>query len=92
MISDPKNPEDFHLNINKQKGFIGDYNYLQLYYVGFCGRNNTTTRLRRYPSDGARLMLPEYDLNTQDYLLKGNANNHIKIICYNGLIQFYRNN
>ncbi|WP_372754984.1 DUF6250 domain-containing protein [Mariniflexile sp.] len=92
MASDPQNPENFHANIYKQKGSLGDYNYLKLYYVGFGGRNNSTTRLRRYPGDGSRPLLPEHDLNSKEYLLTGNTVNHIKIINYKGIVQFYRNN
>ena len=93
MASDPKNPNDFHANIDKQNGGLGDYNHLSLYYVGFGGRNNSTTRLRRYPGDGTRPMLPEHDLRDSKYLLTGgNLVNHIKIISYGGIIQFYRNN
>lgn len=92
MASDPKNPNDFHKNIHLQKGGLGDYNYLKLYYVGFGGRHNTTTRLRRYPGDGTRPMLPEHDLNTEESPLIGNAVNHIKIINYKGIVQYYRNN
>lgn len=93
MASDPVNPNDFYVNIKNQKGGLGDYNYLKLYYVGFGGRNNSTTRLRRYPGDGTRPMLPEHDLQEPKYLIQGgNVVNHIKIINYKGVVQYYRNN
>jgi len=49
--------------VSQRDGNFGDYDYLQLYYVGMGGNNNTTTRYRRYPGDGTRPLLPEHDLN-----------------------------
>jgi hypothetical protein len=92
MASDPNNKEDSAEKIFRLNGSLGNYNYLKLYYVGFGGRNNTTTRFRRYPGDGSRPMLPEHDLSAPQYLLTGNTVNHIKIINYHGIVQYYRNN
>lgn len=91
MASDPANPDNFFVNILNQKGGLGDYNYLQLYYVGFGGNKNSSTRFRRYPGDGTRPMLPEHDLTEAEYLLKGSVVNHVRIINYGGMVQYYHN-
>lgn len=91
MAHDPENPDDFFVNILNQKGGLGDYNYLKLYYVGFGGNKNSSTRFRRYPGDGSRPMLPEHDLTEPEYLLKGNSVNHVRLINYDGIVQYYHN-
>jgi len=92
MATDPNNPTGKFINEGELKGGLGDYNKLKLYYVGQGGRKNTTTRFRRYPGTGERPMLPEHDLTDKKYLLTGNTINHVKIIVYNNIIQYYRNN
>lgn len=92
MATDPKDSKGEFINKNKLNGSLGDYNKLKLYYVGQGGRKNTTTRFRRYPGTGERPMLPEHDLKDKTYLLTGNTINHVKIIVYNNIIQYYRNN
>ena len=91
MASDPEHPDNFFANIMRQKGGLGDYNYLQLYYVGFGGNKNTSTRFRRYPGDGSRPMLPEHDLHDPEYLLTGNTVNHVTLINYDKIVQYYHN-
>lgn len=60
---DPKKDSPFGRN-----GKLESYNDLVLFYMGFGGNTNTTTRFRLYDGKGNRLLLKEY-LN-QPFLLK----------------------
>ena len=51
MAQDPKNPQDFFEASNWRNGIFPHYYSLNLYYVGFGGNNNTTTRFRKYDGD-----------------------------------------
>lgn len=83
MATDPLNQ-----NIFTRDGKFSSYDNLNLYYVGFGGNENTTTRFRKY-SKGNKPVIKEYlDSN---YLLKGNKEYQIKIICNNGNTSFYVN-
>lgn len=92
MATDPNDSSGSFINENELSGGLGAYNKLKLYYIGQGGRKNTTTRLRRYPGTGERPMLPKHDLRDKKFMLTGNSMNHIKIIVYNNIIQYYRNN
>lgn len=46
--SDPEHPDDFFARSEWRKGKFHHYNSLNLFYVGFGGNENTTTRFRRY--------------------------------------------
>jgi len=91
MATDPNDPSGKFINGDELSGNLGDYNKLKLYYVGLGGRENTTTRFRRYPGTGTRPMLPEHDLRDKKHLLTGNTVNRIRIIVYNTIVQYYRN-
>lgn len=91
MASNPNDPKATFTHDDPSSGGLGDYNKLKLYYVGQGGQKNKTTRFRRYPGTGERPMLPEHDLKDEKYLLTGNTVNHVKIVVYNNIIQYYRN-
>jgi hypothetical protein len=91
MATDPNDPKNNFIKKDELSGSLGDYNKLKLYYVGQGGRKNTTTRFRRYPGTGERPMLPEHNLRNEKFLLKANKVNHVKIIVYHNIIQYYRN-
>lgn len=46
--SDPKYPNNLFERSEWRKGIFGNYNTLNLFYVGYGGNENTTTRFRRY--------------------------------------------
>ena len=83
---------DFFANSEKRGGKFQNYHAMQLYYVGLGGHNNTKTRFRRYAGGGDRPCLPEHDLSDPKYLIKANELNKIRLIVYNGRVQYYRNN
>ncbi len=85
MASDPANK-----NLFTRDGKFSSYDNLELYYAGVGGNNNSTTRFRKYHSDGEKPVLKEY--TDKEHLLKGNKSYEVKIICHNGLVQYYRDN
>lgn len=46
--SDPEHPDDFFVRSEWRSGKFHTYNSLNLFYVGFGGNANTTTRFRQY--------------------------------------------
>ena len=82
MATDPKNP-----NLFTRNGVFAQYDSLLLYYVGFGGNTNSTTRFRKYNGKGDRVLLT--DLTDKEHLLEPNKEYAIKIIVYNGLTQFF---
>lgn len=48
---DPEHPDDFFARSSWRQGWFDRYNTLCLFYVGFGGNENTTTRFRRYHGD-----------------------------------------
>ena len=45
---DPENPDDIFVRSAWRNGTFKNYNTLNLFYVGYGGNNNQTTRFRRY--------------------------------------------
>lgn len=77
--NDPKNPENIFADGHWRRGLFDRYNSLNLYYVGYGGNHNSTTRFRKYYSeyfnsdkdkDKVRPIIKEYKDN--DHLLKPN--------------------
>lgn len=89
LASNPKSNR-FFKNHNREGKFV-QYDSLQLYYVGLGGHDNSKTRFRRYDGKGNKPLLPKYDLSDKKYLITPNIPNHIRIIAYNGIIQYWRN-
>jgi len=82
MATDPKNK-----NLFTRTGVFAQYDSLLLYYVGFGGNTNSTTRFRKYNGKGDRVLLT--DLTDKPHLLEPNKEYSIKITVYNGLMKFY---
>ena len=74
----------------KRTGAFADYDALRLYYVGYGGNTNTTTRFRRYDGTGARPLLPAHDLPAPAFLLRANTVYHLTLVAAGGRAQFYR--
>lgn len=91
MASDTDNI-DFFANSTVRGGKFQNYHKLQLYYVGLGGHDNTKTRFRRYAGGGERPCLPEHDLSDKQFLITANQVNSIRLVVYNGTIQYHRNN
>ena len=82
MATDPKNK-----NLFTRTGVFAQYDSLLLYYVGFGGNTNSTTRFRKYNGKGDRVLLT--DLTDKPHLLEPNREYSIKITVYNGLTKFF---
>lgn len=63
-------------------GVFEEYDYTKLYYMGYGGNYNTTTRFRKYEGDGVKPVLAEY--LASDHLLKPNHVYKIETTFKNG--------
>ncbi|MBU2975652.1 DUF6250 domain-containing protein [Zobellia sp. B3R18] len=90
MAQDTEHPNDLLVNSENRGGKFSNYDNLRLYYMGVGGHDNSKTRFRRYTGDGNRPLLPEHDFTQKEYLIKPNRKTKIKIVAYNGIIQYYR--
>ncbi|WP_139327619.1 DUF6250 domain-containing protein [Zobellia uliginosa] len=90
MAQDMEHPDDLFVNSGKRGGKFSNYDSLRLYYMGVGGHDNSKTRFRRYTGDGNRPLLSEHDLSDKKYLIKPNTLTQIKIIAFNGIVQYYR--
>lgn len=80
MANDPTRPDDLFAAGHGREGKFASYDALRLYYVGYGGNNNTTTRFRRYDGSGARPLLPEHDLSAPESLLKADHDYRIELL------------
>lgn len=91
--SDPLHPDSLFIRSHERHGIFRNYNSLNLYYVGYGGNDNTTTRFRKYHgkfhnTDDARVkpLLQEY--TDEAHLLKPNTWYNISITMQNGITAF----
>ena len=49
--NDPKYPDDLFARSQWRDGIFKNYNTLNLFYVGYGGNDNSTTRFRRYKGE-----------------------------------------
>lgn len=77
MASDPAHESPFGRN-----GKFISYDDLDLYYAGFGGNNNTTTRFRKYHHGTDKSILQEY--TDKEHLLEGNKVYSVKITVRDG--------
>ncbi len=82
--ADPVSPDDLFARSAWRNGIFPRYKTLTLFYVGYGGNNNSTTRFRRYygadeecPDATARPVIREY--SDPDHLLRPNRWLHIVI-------------
>jgi hypothetical protein len=94
LASDP-NAKDLWVRAAWRNGIFVRCYTLQMYYLGFGGNHNTTTRFRRYEGDEAGVedatrrpaILKEY--TDADHLLKANRWYHVKIESKMGHTRFF---
>ncbi|GGK77647.1 DUF6250 domain-containing protein [Rufibacter glacialis] len=82
MALDPKNG-----NLFTRSGEFSQYDSLLLYYVGFGGNTNSTTRFRKYTGNGERVLYT--DLTDTAHLLQPNKEYFITIVVKDGITKFY---
>jgi hypothetical protein len=67
-----------------------NYDSLSLYYIGFGGNTNTTTRFRKYQGTGEKTILKEY--TDGGHLLEANKTYHCRLVMWRDSTFFYVNN
>lgn len=95
MASDPKYPDNLWKRGKWRNGVFLKYYSLQLYYMGYGGNHNSTTRFRRYDGDEAGIadagkrpaILQEY--TDKPHLLEANHWYHVKLTNAGGRIRYY---
>lgn len=84
MATDPTAPDPW-TNLKQRGGKFANSYSLQLYYLGYGGNHNTTTRFRRYTGDRRGIDNPDFrpeiitEYSDADHLLKPGKWYHIKI-------------
>ncbi|MCD8304777.1 MAG: DUF6250 domain-containing protein [Prevotellaceae bacterium] len=95
MASDPAAPDNIFKRQDWRGGVFNNCYSLQLYYLGYGGNSNTTTRFRRYDGKPEAVedtaarpqILREY--TDEAHLLKPNHWYHIKISCQGDRTCYY---
>ena len=67
------------------------YGSIRMYYVGLGAHKNKKTRMRRYPGDGTKPLLPEHDLTDPKFLNTPNKVMKVQIINDENGIKVWRN-
>lgn len=97
MASDPQYPDNIWKREKWRNGIFLNCYSLQLYYMGYGGNHNSTTRFRRYDGNEMAVtdakarpaILKEY--TDADHLLEANKWYHIKITNENNRVSYYIN-
>lgn len=95
MASDPQSPDNLWKREKSRSGIFQNCYALQLYYLGYGGNHNSTTRFRRYDGNEAGIkdaaarpaVLREY--TDEAHLLKPNKWVHIKITNEGNRVRYY---
>ena len=98
MASDPLFPKDVLKRSPWRKGVFEKYYSLRMYYLGYGGNRNSTTRFRKYDGDWEAFsqknirpnILTEY--TDSAHLLKPNRWYNIRIVCRGNRIQYFMDN
>lgn len=85
--SDPAHPENFFAD-SRARGAFATYNPLHLYYVGYGGNYNTTTRFRKYLGTSKDIIAEYVD---KTHLLQENTMYHIAIEMENRVVRYFVN-
>ena len=92
--NDPEHPDDLFARSAWRKGIFQCYKTLNLFYVGYGGNHNSTTRFRRYYGTGAdskdeiaRPIIKEY--TDSEHLLQPNRWYDIRIVVKKDATDFY---
>lgn len=95
MASDPTCPDNIWKREKWRNGIFLNCYSLQLYYMGYGGNYNSTTRFRRYDGNEVGITDPKVrpaiwkEYTDADHLLKANHWYHIKITNEDNRISYY---
>jgi hypothetical protein len=98
MATDPLHPDSLFARKDFRGGSFGKYYSLSLYYVGFGGNGNTTTRFRKYDGNyDAFLQAKERpviqkEYTDPDHLIKPNHWYSVLIFVKDGTVQYWSDN
>lgn len=99
MATDPEAKNgNVTTNAKKRKGIFANQYGLQLYYLGYGGNHNSTTRFRRYNGDKRGIEKQEYrpdilrEYTDENHLLKPNHWYHIRLEQISGHIRYIIDN
>lgn len=87
MATDPCHPDNLFAASEQRAGVFARYHNLNLYYVGYGGNTNTTTRFRRY-NNGNRELLGEF--TDSPHLITPNHQYHIQLIYCGNIVEYWR--
>ncbi len=90
MASDLDHEADLFAEGHGREGAFAQYDDLQLYYVGYGGNYNSTTRFRRYLGRGEKPLLPGFDLSDEQYMIKPDKDYRIELVADGKKAQYYR--
>lgn len=89
--SDPNSPQDI-FNDDKYTGAFVSYHNQQGYYASMGGRDNTTTRFRRYPREKNGSPVDHISLSERDgidgYLIQPDKTHAIQLVVFEDVIQY----
>lgn len=86
MATDPKAASVFS-RLKERSGVFANCSQMALYYVGYGGNSNTTTRFRRYNGEPDPALVAEY--TDKENLLQPNRWYHIKLVAQGNIIQYW---
>lgn len=94
--NDPKYPHNLYARSVWRKGIFSHYNTLDLFYVGYGGNYNSTTRFRRYFGSKHDMNSPEVkplikEYKDSEHLLMPDKWYHIRILVKGGATSYYVN-
>jgi rhamnogalacturonan endolyase len=98
MANDPEHPDSFFTRSDWRNGVFGKYYSLTMYYAGFGGNNNSTTRFRRYDGNYQQFIekkiRPEVIQEYTDsaHLITPNQWYHVEIVVTGNKVQYFMNN
>lgn len=88
MAKDPRRPHNLFAHSTERGGRFANYADLRLYYVGYGGNSNTTTRFRRYPGSGETPLLPEHDLRDESVMLQPNQRHKVQLTVWDDIVRY----
>jgi len=98
MASDPLHPDSLFARKDFRGGLFSKYYSLSLYYVGFGGNGNTTTRFRRYDGKYESFLnskerpLIQKEYTDPKHLIKPNHWYSVLIYVKDGVVQYWSDN
>lgn len=96
MASDPQ-AKDIWERMAERQGIFNRCYALRMYYMGYGGNYNTTTRFRRYDGNERGIREPEFrpgilqEYTDSAHLLEPNRWYHIRLECINGKVRYFIN-